>query len=108
MYLPLGTDSQNASFRNGDLPLCDKEPGDPGLGRQELPPLVPNGWWCALPHRAGPPALWALPHAFFKLSASTFILLSSFPGKPSNGEAGGTLFVDLRVEKWGGVRRKLF
>lgn len=30
-YLPLGTNSQNASFRNEDLPPCDKEPGDPGL-----------------------------------------------------------------------------
>lgn len=106
-YLLLGTNSQNASFRNEDLALCDKEPCDPGPS-WKAEASFHCSWtaaYCALPHPAGPPALWA--HAFFKLSASTFILLSSFPGKPSKGEAEGALFADLRLEEWEGIRRKL-
>lgn len=61
-YLLIGTNSQNASFRNEDLALCDKEPCDPGPS-WKAEASFHCSWtaaYCALPHPAGPPALWAL------------------------------------------------
>lgn len=69
-------------------PPGDKERGQRGLCGRPSQHSIFCGWLHVTPWSPLTPQLSRLLHAFLKLPKSTPSFLSSFPGKPSNGEGG--------------------